>query len=91
MWADVTTKPVQGPMFRTFRHHIMGVPVGYDDDVGRRRTHLMLLRKVEIERLNISDEEMLKEITVLAPAAKINKSSSEATKRIMRGKNSMSF
>ena len=27
IWADVNTKPVQGQLFRTFRHHMMGVPV----------------------------------------------------------------
>ena len=56
MWADVNTKPVQGQLFRTFRHHMMGVPVDYDDDGERRRTHPMLLPKVEAERMTVSDE-----------------------------------
>ena len=67
MWADVNTKPVQGELFRTFRHHMMGVPIDYDDGVERRRTHPMLLPKVETERMTISDEEMLEEIEVLPP------------------------
>ena len=51
----------------------------------------MLLPKVETERLTISDEKMLKEIAVLAPAPKIKKSSSKAIKGIIRGKNSKSI
>ena len=39
MWADVNTKPVQGELHRIFRHQMMGVPIEYDDDVERRRTH----------------------------------------------------
>ena len=70
MWADINTEPVQGQLFRTFRHHMMGVPVNYDDDVERRRTHPMLLPKVETERMTFSDEEMLKGIEVLAPTPK---------------------
>ena len=53
MWADVNTKPVQGLLFRKFRHEMMGVPVEYDDDVERRNTHPMLLPKIENERLTI--------------------------------------
>merc|ERR1712194_97498 len=47
MWADVNTKPVQGLLFRKFRHEMMGVPVEYDDDVERRNTHPMLLPKTK--------------------------------------------
>ena len=80
MWADVNTKPVQGELYRTFRHHMMGVPINYDDDVERRRTHPMLLPKVETERMTISDKEMLKEIEVLAPTPKKKKLSSQVPK-----------
>ena len=90
MWADINTKLVQGELFRTFQHYMMGVPIDYDDDVERRRTHPMLLPKVETERMTISDEEMLKEIEVLAPTPKKKKSSSQVTKGILRGKNSKS-
>ena len=40
IWADVNTTPIQRALFRTFRHHMTGVPVDYDDDVERRRTIL---------------------------------------------------
>ena len=45
----------------------MGVPVEYEDDAEQRNTHPMLLPKVEIERLNIPEECLLREIAVLAP------------------------
>ena len=50
----------------------------------------MLLPKVKTERMTISDEEMLKEIEVLAPAPKKKKSLSQVTKGILRRKNSES-
>ena len=49
MWADVNTKPVQGELYRIFRHQMMGVPIEYDYDVERRHTHPLLLPKVEAE------------------------------------------
>ena len=70
---------------------MMGVPIDYDDDVERRRTHPMLLPKVETERMTISDEEMLKEIEVLAPTPKKKRSSPQVTKGILRGKNGKSI
>ena len=72
MRADVDPKPVQGQLFWTFRHHMMGVSVDYDDDVERKRTHPMLLPKVEAERMTVSDEEILKAIEVLAPTSTKN-------------------
>ena len=54
MWADVNTKPVQGLLFRKFRHEMMGVPVKYDNDVERRNTHPMLLPKIEKRKVNHS-------------------------------------
>ena len=68
MWADVNTKPVQGELFRIFRHQMMGVPINYDDDVERKNTHLLLLPKPEPIKMTVSDEQMLKEIKVLAPS-----------------------
>ena len=65
---------------------MMGVPINYDDDVERRRTHLILLPKVETKIMTISDEEMLKEIDVLAPTPKKKRSSPQVTKGILRGK-----
>ena len=88
MWADVNTNPVQGQLFWTFRHHMMVVPIYYDDDVERRRTHPMFLPKVETERMTISDKGILKAIEVLAPTLKKKKLSSQVPKGIPRGKDS---
>ena len=82
MWADVNTKPVQGLLFRKFRHEMMGVPVEYDDDVERRNTHPMLLPKDENERLTIPESELLKEIAVLAPVKRRPKTK-KASKRVI--------
>ena len=65
---------------------MMGVPIDYDDDVERKRTHLLLLLKPEPIKMTVSDEQMLKEIKVLAPTPKKTRSSQRATKGIMRGK-----
>jgi hypothetical protein len=46
---------------------MMGVPAKYDNNVEQNNTHPMLLPKVETERLTIPEEELLKEIVVLAP------------------------
>ena len=46
----------------------MGVLVGYDDDVERRNTHLIMLPKMNNERLTVPETELLKEIAVLVPA-----------------------
>ena len=90
MWADVSTKPVQGQLFRTFRHHMLGVPVDYDDDVEGKRTHPMLLPKIEPERMTASDYEMLKLIEVLAPTPTKEKLPPRIPKGILRGKDSKS-
>ena len=39
MWADVLNKPKQGKAFREFRAFLMNVPVNYDDELERARTH----------------------------------------------------
>ena len=90
MWADVNTKTVQGQLFRTFQHHMMGVPVDYDDEVERKRTHPMLLPKIESERMTVSNEEMLKSIEVLTPTPRKEKQSPRIPKGIIRGKDSKS-
>ena len=46
MWDDVNTKPTQGKMFRVVFGHVMGVSEEYEDDVDRRRTHLLFLPKI---------------------------------------------
>ena len=62
---------------------MMGVPINYDDDVERKRTHALLRPKVEPVRMTVSVEQMLKDIGVLAPEAKKKKS---PPKGILRGK-----
>ncbi len=43
MWADVLTKPKQGGLFRLDRSHLMNVPINYDDNAVRLKTHPLLL------------------------------------------------
>jgi len=45
MWTDVLNKPEQGAKFRLDRAELMNVPVDYDDEVERRRTHPKLLSR----------------------------------------------
>ena len=47
MPADINTKPLQGELFRVFRADMMGVHINYDDDIEQRRTHPLLLPKIE--------------------------------------------
>ena len=47
MWEDVNTNPVQGALFRIFQSEMMGLPVGYNDDVKRRRTNPLILPIIE--------------------------------------------
>ena len=65
---------------------MMGVPINYDDDVERRRTHLLLLPKPELVKMTVSDEQMLKEIEVLAPTPEKTRSSPRVKKEVLRGK-----
>ena len=43
MWAGVFTKPKQGGPFHLDRSHLMNVPINYDDDAERLKTHPLLL------------------------------------------------
>ena len=45
MWTDVLNKPEQGTPFRKDRAALMNVPVDYNDDAERRRTHPKLLSR----------------------------------------------
>ena len=65
MWADINTKPVQGRLFRVFRHKMTGVPVDYDDDVERRNTHPLLLPKIETARVSQADGDLLEKAAVV--------------------------
>ena len=46
----------------------MGVPEEYDDNVERRRTHPLLMPKVESERISAADGEIQEKATIVAPA-----------------------
>ena len=75
MWADVNTKPLQGQLFREMRSKLMGIPVDYDDDKERRRTHPKLLPEVEREGvISRSDIKVLKEATGISRAPASSKS-----------------
>ena len=73
MWDDVNTKSVQGEPYRIFCHQMMGVPIEYDDDddVEIRRTHPLLLLKVEAEGVSQADSDMLEKVQVIAPTKKV--------------------
>ncbi len=43
MWANVLTKPKQRGPFRLDRSHLMNVPINYDDNAERLKTHPLLL------------------------------------------------
>ena len=65
---------------------MMGEPIDYDDEVERRRTHVLLLPKMEVVKITVSDEQMLKDIKVLAPTPEKMKLSPRVKKGILRGK-----
>ena len=67
MWGDVNTKPTQGKRFRIMRAEVMIVSVDYDYDDGRRRTHPLLMLKIESERISVTDGEILKKVVVVIP------------------------
>ena len=41
------------------RGQVMGIPEDYDDDVERRRTHPLLIPKIEYGQLSVADGEVL--------------------------------
>ena len=45
----------------------MGVSVEYDNDVERRRTHPLLMPKIESERILASDGEILEKVAIIVP------------------------
>ena len=68
MWADVNTKPTQGKRFRIMCGKVMGVPANCDDNVERRRTHPILMPKIESEQISMADGEILEKVAIVAPA-----------------------
>ena len=47
MWPNVLTKPKQGAPFRLDRSHLMNIPINYDNNAERFKTHPLLLPKDE--------------------------------------------
>ena len=63
----------------------MGVPIEYDDDVERRRTHPLLLPIIETERASLSDGDILEKIAVVVPVKKVAKPGPVDKKRSIQG------
>ena len=82
MWVDVNTKLTQGKRFRVMHRKVMGIRADYDDDVERRRTHPILMPKVESERISAADGEILKYFAIVAPAKSPAKNS---TRGVLQG------
>ena len=68
MWGDVNTKPTQGKMLKVMRAEVVGVSVDYNDDDERRRTHPLLIPKVESEQFSVADGEVLENAAIVVPA-----------------------
>ena len=85
IWADVNIKPVQGAILRIFRSEMMGVPVEYNDDVEQRRTHPLLLPKIETERLSLLDGDILEKVAAVVPVKKLAKTGPVYKKGTVRG------
>ena len=79
MWADVNTKPTQVKRFRFMRDQVMGISEDYDDDVERRRTHPLLLPKIESERLSAIDGEVLEKASIATPEKRPTKKTKKIT------------
>ena len=70
---------------------MMGVTVEYYDNVERRRTHQLLLRLIEIERVSLPDGDILDKIAVMVPVKKVAKPGSNDRKRSIKGSNHKSI
>ena len=70
MWADVNTKLLQGMKYRVMRSEVMGVIVKYDNDVKRRRTHPLLIPKIETEQIPVKDGEDLERLAIMKCVAR---------------------
>ena len=81
MWGDVNTKPTQGKRFRIMRAEVMGVSIDYDDDDERRRTHPLLMPKIESERISVTDGEILEKVAVVVPVKTPVKNPTKGTTR----------
>ena len=61
---------------------VMGIPEDYDDDVERRRTHPLLMPKIESERIYLADAEVLEKFAIMAP---VKLPAKKSNKGILRG------
>ena len=73
MWGDMNTTP-----------EVIGVSVDYDDDDERRRTHPLLLPKIESERILVTDGEVLEKAAIIVPTSPIrwSKETSRSSTRV---------
>ena len=85
MWVDVNNKPVQGALFIILQSEMMVVPVEYDDDVGRRCTHPLLLPIIETNRVYFADRDILEKIAVVVPVKNVAKTGSDDRERSIQG------
>ena len=69
----------------------MVVPIEYDDDVERRRTHPLLLPEVEAEGVSQADSDMLEKVQVVAPTKKVSSYKSILEKGIIQGRGGKSI
>ena len=61
------------------------MPVEYDYEVDRRRTHPLLLPLIETERVSLPEGDILEKISVVAPVKKVAKPGSNDRKRSIQG------
>ena len=69
----MNTNPTHGNRFRVMCSEVMGLYVGYNDNDERRRTHPLLIPKVESERISVADGEVLEKAAIIIPARTPNK------------------
>ena len=73
----MNTKPTQGKRFRVMQDEVMGVSVDYDDDDELRRTHPLLMPKVESKRISVTDGEVLEKAAIVVPTWALAKKNQE--------------
>ena len=61
----------------------MGIPEDYDDDVERRRTHPLLMPKMESDKISLADGEVLEKVAIVTP---VKPPAMKSKKKILRGK-----
>ena len=64
MWDGSNAKRVQGQLFQVFYHENVGISVGHDNKVERRRTHPILLSTAKMAGLSELNFQVLGDIKV---------------------------